>query len=151
MFIVAAHYAVAFTICVAAITSFNFLQWALTLTTGAEEMRRIVSRFNDHASLTATLPPDRIGASVFKVLRLGWPIVFASVVLGPVPMITCALVTNSFWPSSPHPFSFLKIPSVAIGDTFILPIFNAYAFVLMNEQSAEESRPALGLRVASSQ
>jgi hypothetical protein len=129
-FIVAPHYSLIFSISVAVITLFNILQWLLTFVTGAAEMRRIINSPGDEPSRTIVSFELSSETTLAPTLREAWPIVLVSVVFGPLPLALCAILTNSFWPSSPHPFPFLKILSVALGDSLLLPVFNAYAFRL---------------------
>ena len=128
--IVAPDYSIVFSIFVTATTLFNIMQWRLTLTIGTAEMQRIINPPVDEQPPCISsfeLSPEN---TLAITLREGWPIVIMSVAFGPLPLAVCALLTNSFWPSSPHPFPFLKYLSVVIGDSLLLPVFNAYAFRL---------------------
>jgi hypothetical protein len=111
-FILAPHYSTFFSISVAVMTLFNLVQWLLMFVTGTGEMRRIVN-----APVDEPQRPSRMIATfdisseinLASTLREAWPVALISVVFGPLPLALCALLTNAFWPSSPHPFPFLKL------------------------------------------
>lgn len=150
MFNVAPLYAMVFSVCVAAITAFNILQWVLTLVVGSAEMERVVTEPNPTPSQESLEVHSASEASLAETLRQTWPIIVVSVLLGPIPMVICSVLTNSFWPSSPHPFPFLKIPSVAIGDSIMLPMFNAYAYRLfqLHESRVRSNFTKSGVMIA---
>jgi hypothetical protein len=132
-------FATIFSIVVLIITMFNFMQWRATLSAGTAEMKRIIDD-NDEVTTKAVGMPRSPLPSLGHVLRGTWPLAVVSLLLGPVPMLIAALRTNSFWLSSPHPFPFLNIPTVFLGDSITLPLFNLYAFSLWRDSSDQFRR-----------
>lgn len=55
---------------------------------------------------------------------LGYLIPFITISFGFLPFTFLSIVSGSFWLNSPHEFPLLVFPTVLIGDSIILPIFN---------------------------
>lgn len=59
-----------------------------------------------------------------------WMVVFATLCLGFAPFVVLSLLTNSFWPHSSVDVPLTFVPSVLIGDSILLPTFNARTYLI---------------------
>jgi hypothetical protein len=65
-----------------------------------------------------------IGGIIVALVTLG---------LGFIPFIVLSLMTNSFWPQSSVAVPLTLVPSVLIGDSIVLPIFNGLLYRLLRK------------------
>src|SRR5260370_17212830 len=82
-----------------------------------------------------------------RLFKYGPIIVWAATfLLGSLPFVTLSLATNSFWPDSAVDFPLSLIPSVLIGDSVFLPLFNAVVFRIVSRDVVK--RALLSLAIA---
>jgi hypothetical protein len=124
-----------YAICVVLFLVFHAQQWWSLVTV----RRAFVYDYIFTASGVSSPPTPTAsqGARVNLTAKRLLPIIaaFITILLGGFPFLLFSLNTNSFWPHSSVNFPLTRVPSVLIGDTVLLPIFNAMAVdVLFNSR-----------------
>lgn len=83
-------------------------------------------------------------------VRLGTLAALATLATGFVPLMILSVVTNSFWPKSRVLVPVFFVPSVLLGDSVLLPLFNARAAIIVRQVLRDPfvSRRKLHLTIA---
>lgn len=89
-----------------------------------------ISGLTDNSSHRANDLSSANSTSYRPKIKNYW-VPFTTIALGFLPMALLSIQTDSFLPTSPHPFPFLLNISTSLGNLLLVPIFNYFFYVLV--------------------